>query len=122
MLYKAFKNSISTQINRNERGSGKGGEPEERCNNPCCKRIEKGEAEIREASKFETNITSTTYKHTKAKIKTWINSKHYLAVFSLMEEPSFSAASEERRQGVLFRFFFGYKCTRWMRRCGLFTY
>jgi hypothetical protein len=33
MLNKAIKNSISTQINRKERGLGKGGEPEERCKN-----------------------------------------------------------------------------------------
>jgi hypothetical protein len=65
------QNSISTQINIKERGRGKGGEPEKRCKNPSYKRIEKGEAEVREASKFETNVT--TYKHTKAIINTWIN-------------------------------------------------
>jgi hypothetical protein len=48
MLNKAIKNSISTQINRKERGLGKGGEPEERCKNPSCKRIEKEEAKVRD--------------------------------------------------------------------------
>jgi len=38
---------ISTQINKKEREPGKGGEPEERCINPSCKRIEK-EAEVRD--------------------------------------------------------------------------
>jgi hypothetical protein len=53
-------------------GGGKRGKYEERCKNPSCKRMEKGEAEVKEASKFETNVT--TYKHTKAIINTWINS------------------------------------------------
>jgi hypothetical protein len=71
MLNKAIRTQYQHKSTERIEGGGKGGEPEERCKNPSYKRIEKGEAEVREASKFETNVT--TYKHTKAIINTWIN-------------------------------------------------
>ena len=44
---KSNKTKGMTETRERREGGGEGDEPEERCRNPSCKRIEKGEAEVR---------------------------------------------------------------------------